>query len=446
MEPKRCLTGLLSIVLILTLVCACGKRPTTINLNLGQEDAGSVVRLYTGDSIYADTLDKNGIGSFFLSRNIVPQYAGFWHRTGYFYVYIDPGKDFGLIKTDNSFKFEGPGSGKSDYLNSSFLKDFRPDFSLDPEAFLDTLSLRYDECLTHLDSLGFDDEFNQVESSRLYYDIYLNLTMYPIRSEHPAARSASSLERLKSYIKENEEMISFDEYRQFFIAAVESFTKRSYPTSDPILRLTRILDFIDSDIEGLGLKEFLTNHFMLGYLEQYGVRGLKPFLPRYTANVRDSNLLQSFRELCEDWHKLSQGQPAPDLAYPDMDGEIISLKSLRGSYVYIDLWATWCTFCVREFPYLKELESSLRGHNIVFVGISCDGDADAWRRKVVEDKLGGIQLLAGKSQELYDAFKVKGIPRFILIDPEGRIVDANMTRPSDPKTLPFILSLPGISD
>ncbi len=68
----------------------------------------------------------------------------------------------------------------------------------------------------------------------------------------------------------------------------------------------------------------------------------------------------------------------------------MSLSDLKGKYVYIDVWATWCGPCNAEIPHLKKLEEEFEGRNICFVSISCDDSRNAWERFVQVKQLGGI--------------------------------------------------------
>lgn len=128
--------------------------------------------------------------------------------------------------------------------------------------------------------------------------------------------------------------------------------------------------------------------------------------------------------------------------YENYAGGKTSLSDLKGKYVYIDLWATWCGPCIKEIPALKKVEKQYEGKNIEFVSISVDegrgykGDAaeayKGWKKMVNEKELGGMQLIADdgfRSQFIQD-YKVNGIPRFLLIDPNGNIVSADAPRPS----------------
>ena len=138
-----------------------------------------------------------------------------------------------------------------------------------------------------------------------------------------------------------------------------------------------------------------------------------------------------------------KGSPSPIFeGYKNYAGGKTSLSDLKGKFVYIDLWATWCSPCIKEIPSLKKVEKQYEGKNIEFVSISVDegrgykGDAAAayegWKKMVAEKELGGIQLFAdnGFRSQFVQDYKVNGIPRFILIDPNGNIVSADAPRPS----------------
>jgi thiol-disulfide isomerase/thioredoxin len=111
----------------------------------------------------------------------------------------------------------------------------------------------------------------------------------------------------------------------------------------------------------------------------------------------------------------------------------------------MDIWATWCGPCLKEIPSLKSVEKQFEGKNIEFVSISVDegrgykGDVAAaykgWKKMVATKELSGMQLMAdnGFASKFIKDYKINGIPRFILIDPDGNIINADAPRPSDPQ-------------
>ena len=132
-----------------------------------------------------------------------------------------------------------------------------------------------------------------------------------------------------------------------------------------------------------------------------------------------------------------KGKPSPDFDYENYKGGKTKLSDLKGKYVYIDLWATWCGPCRAEIPFLKKTEEKYHGKNIEFVSISIDkaNDNEKWKKFVTDKNLGGIQLFADKDwgSDFVTSYGVTGIPRFILIDPKGNIVSPDAERPSSPE-------------
>ena len=76
---------------------------------------------------------------------------------------------------------------------------------------------------------------------------------------------------------------------------------------------------------------------------------------------------------------------------------ITSLDDLKGQYVYIDVWATWCGPCIQQIPHLNALEHKYKNRNIKFVSISIDNDTafEQWKSMIKEKNMGGIQLFSG---------------------------------------------------
>src|SRR5690606_10528408 len=84
---------------------------------------------------------------------------------------------------------------------------------------------------------------------------------------------------------------------------------------------------------------------------------------------------------------------APDFKLNSIEGNDISLADMKGKYLYVDIWATWCRPCLQQLPAMKELEEKYRDQNIEFVSISVDKDADKakWAKMVQEKEMQGIQ-------------------------------------------------------
>ena len=117
-----------------------------------------------------------------------------------------------------------------------------------------------------------------------------------------------------------------------------------------------------------------------------------------------------------------------------MNGKQVALSDFKGKVVYVDVWATWCGPCNAEIPHLIKLEEAYHNNpNIVFMSVSVDKqkDFEKWKKMLTDKGMGGVQLFAGdRSDEIMKPYKITGIPRFMLFDKEGRVVDADAPRPS----------------
>ncbi|AEV99410.1 hypothetical protein A4D02_26600 [Niastella koreensis] len=132
------------------------------------------------------------------------------------------------------------------------------------------------------------------------------------------------------------------------------------------------------------------------------------------------------------------GKSAWNFSLPDTAGKLVSMKDFKGKVVLIDVWATWCGPCKAEFPFLREVEEEYKNNeNMVFVGISTDKleKRDAWLGLVQKEKLGGVQLLDDFGKGFARKYGINSIPRFMLIDKQGRWEEISLPRPSDKNNL-----------
>jgi len=137
--------------------------------------------------------------------------------------------------------------------------------------------------------------------------------------------------------------------------------------------------------------------------------------------------------------------PSPTFDYLNYAGGNTKLEDFKGKYVYIDVWATWCGPCRQEIPFLKKAEEKYHDKNIAFISISIDKlkDQEKWKAMVKEKELSGVQLFADNdwNSKFVQEYKITGIPRFILIDPNGNIVKADAARPSSDELMKELDSL-----
>lgn len=164
-----------------------------------------------------------------------------------------------------------------------------------------------------------------------------------------------------------------------------------------------------------------------------------PIYKEFLAVSTDEAMCANIRKQLQTMAYQQKGAEAAGLKMHDAEGNACSLKDVvgKGRYTYIDFWATWCGPCCKEIPYLEALVAKYKGNPAMrFVSISLDTNKEAWLKKLAADKpeweqYNIPQAEQGACAELYG---ISGIPRFILFDKEGKMMNASASRPSDEST------------
>ena len=142
-----------------------------------------------------------------------------------------------------------------------------------------------------------------------------------------------------------------------------------------------------------------------------------------------------------DYYKIPdspEGNRVTELSYPGIDGNPISISSLKGNIVLIDFWASWCQPCRYENPELVRLYQQY--HPVKFkdakgfeiYSISLDVNRDSWMRAIANDRLvwkSHVSDLRGWNSDAAEKFGIRSIPSSILIDEKGKIIAKNLTPP-----------------
>jgi thiol-disulfide isomerase/thioredoxin len=132
------------------------------------------------------------------------------------------------------------------------------------------------------------------------------------------------------------------------------------------------------------------------------------------------------------------GQPVGNFTLPDTTGRMVSMKNFEGKVIFIDVWATWCGPCKEQIPYYKEMQEEYKDRkDLVFVSISIDkiADREKWLKMIRKESLGGVQLLDNLGRAFAHPLEITAIPRFLLIDKQGKWIEIRCPRPSAKEAL-----------
>ena len=184
-----------------------------------------------------------------------------------------------------------------------------------------------------------------------------------------------------------------------------------------------------------GVKEYLFARNIFSTMKSSGLTPVPDSLFKgFKKTYPTSDYLPQLQLLANKLLAISAGSIAPDFTGTTIDGKSLSLKELRGKVVYVDVWATWCGPCRKEFPFSEKIQEHFgQNDNIVFLFVSIDQDKAAWRKMVTDEKeLKGIHINLNEEQ-MRKSYLISGVPWFILIDHDGKIVNADAPKPSSGK-------------
>ena len=379
-------------------------------------------------------------------------YARFVVKPGQHIQFTANSDDF-----NNSIQFEGIGAEENTYLiKKEQIKERRSIEERnkkygDEVTFIKKENEEEQAYLSLLNSFnGLSAEFIENEKKDLFYNKVMAYVYYPEMFERTNdGKKAEISEGFFDIVSE----VNFEDFSEFQRSTVYQFMLRSYFSdafahsvddvwkADPIKKLELI-------------KEKISNQNILDELcimfAKYDItrsHNLQEYYDYFMANVSNKTYKEAITSQYKDLVATQPGQPSPEFVdYRNVDGTTTSLTDFRGKYVYIDVWATWCGPCKAEIPFLKEVEKKYHGNeNIVFVSLSVDTDKafQKWKKFVKDEELTGVQIIADKDfdSEFVQKYQIKGIPQFILIDPEGKIVQPSAPRPSNPELIKLFQEL-----
>ena len=399
------------------------------------------------------SIDLNDDGTFSDTLRVEPGYYAVRHGRESSSIYLNPGDNLNLTlnpeEFDESIAYTGEGSANNNYLAAKYLTDeklsgdFTKVFAMEEADFLAKITEINDAKAKLLnDTENISEDFKALEEKNLEFEHLINIQNYP--SYHAYYGKKDGFEASEEFLKPLEavDYTNADYYKSLinYKRLVQGhYSNRISESDNP----SEVFD----DIVKNGSEELKTDlSRMLNYDVAPNNAHNEAYYNGLMAMSSDDEFKNKLTAKYDKVKKLAKGMPSPKFEnYENHKGGTMSLEDLKGKFVYVDVWATWCGPCIREIPSLKAVESEYHDKNIEFVSVSVDrgSDYEKWMEMVNDKELGGTQLFADKTYKggaiadintnFIRDYAIEGIPRFILIDPEGNIVDADAPRPSNPK-------------
>tara|TARA_B100000902_G_C27263991_1_gene892428 strand:+ start:301 stop:1701 length:1401 start_codon:yes stop_codon:yes gene_type:complete len=318
------------------------------------------------------------------------------------------------------------------YMNHQFYNIIS---ELENKYFKDLLKYKY---LSTLSSYLINQTRDTLQGLPYYTDVNIDLLSWDNLMKHTTDSTYYDLNIYQNYIFDGLVLFALHNYKylekssfQLFNNYLFSFIIEYLPDylvlpffNDYLIKFSRFLDsntvqYLENSLKSINISKseiiILLNHFLL--------------------NNNDKNLPNKQEENFKHQFYLE-----------DINGNSTSLSSFEGQVLYIDLWASWCGPCRNQFPYAKKLKSKLSKRQlkkIKFIYISIDNDYDKWKESIVQLDIEGYHFISpsNNNNSAGDYFAVSSIPRYIIMNQQGEIIQENAKRPSDDTLLDDLIEL-----
>ena len=166
----------------------------------------------------------------------------------------------------------------------------------------------------------------------------------------------------------------------------------------------------------------LAAQFMRMELGRMPLEKMKEVYNKFDATAKETTAGKAMAKEIATLEQVAPGNPAPEIAKNDfVTGKPFSLSSLKGKVVLLDFWASWCGWCIKGFPEMKQFYKKYAG-KFEILGVDCNDTEEKWRKAVSDEQLPWLHVYNPRDSKVLSLYGVQGFPTKIIISPDGKIV------------------------
>jgi len=416
----------------------------------------SMLKPYEED--YVRTIKVNSEQKF--NRVITLKEAGFYnlnHKGHKYNVYISPGDTLDLTidhSTDEGLEFYGKTADVNNYLRCRYLQDkaMAPnewklynqkfeDFTEDANYYKTIKENNFNEFLKK--DINIAKSFVDHEKADIAFDWGRKQLKYQkTNKDNPDGKYRSNGKYFKKLKFSDSKNFHIYNFRKFVYEYFDFFSKKklvdkygedgqyNFPPDERAMMRYKDINYY---FKSKTIREFLKTDLTYEKIKEFKNPSVNAIVLKARKDVKNEDYLALLDAQYKKYVPLRDGSFAPDFTITDSNGNQLTRDDLKGKFVYMAVWASWCAPCKIEQPHLERLKQEYAGNRkIKILSISIDEDRSKWDRALKFRDISKPQYIApgNWNSSFARAFDVKSVPKYILIDPEGQIVDLSTSKPS----------------
>jgi len=286
-------------------------------------------------------------------------------------------------------------------------------------------------------NFNLDPIFISRERARILYSWANQLTYYPQAHRYfvdgdDFVLSDNYHDFKKTVNLDAADLLTLKEYQDFVNSYIQSEAEMLIAKGDKRDPIQVRFDIAGQHISETAVLDFAMYSILTEAMRHGMDEVTEALVSIFEFKCKNAVFLAHIKEMTQRWNSISAGKKAPELKLQDSSGHALDLHRFEGKYVFINFWASWCSPCLSDYDKLMKIADQTKRTDLIILSVCIDEDRTTWTQGLRSAKRDIIEAWLPddlNSDKIKDQFVLNSLPRYMMIDREGRMVDPTAPAP-----------------